>query len=223
MGKKYFFEGKWRAVRTRGQFEEFLSDRGVPYPIRKLLSMMSNGGKFEYRIENDCYVETEHGRFGPKVHAPIPLGSLRGVDGKAPSGEKIQKFARLQGNDLVLTNVITQSDCVDMIVRKVGDNLEKTMTNRLTGTSFVVEMQPLDPLVLRTPQSEEDPVGEKPKPITIRDERRGDLLTFAFFIAYLAFLMYLLKLFVTSLYSQKIPTAAPRPRTHPLVGWFIKS
>ena len=138
--------GKWKAVRTDGEFEKFLLERGVPFPVRKLLGMMNSGGKFEYRLEDESYVELEIGRVSVKRKKAVPLGALQGVDDLAPSGEKIKKYAKMTGDQLLLTNVVggDPEDCVDTVVTRVGDRLYKRMSNRKTGTFFVVQLEPLD-------------------------------------------------------------------------------
>uniref|UniRef100_A0A7S3JWI8 Uncharacterized protein n=1 Tax=Aureoumbra lagunensis TaxID=44058 RepID=A0A7S3JWI8_9STRA len=140
-----FFEGRWRAVKTEGEFEPFLRDRGVPFPIRKMIRLMSNGGKFEFAIKNGAYVETEIGRFSNKVNKPIPLDGKTGINDKSPAGEEIIKYAKIEGENLILTNVMKkdQDDAVDAEVWAEGNGLRKRMTNRKFGTSFTVFLEPL--------------------------------------------------------------------------------
>lgn len=83
--------GKWKTVGEEGSLSGFLSERGVPLPIRKVLELLANGGEFEFSFVDNKFCETEIGLIRNTVKPPLPLDGTP-QDITTPSGTFEQRL-----------------------------------------------------------------------------------------------------------------------------------
>lgn len=130
------FVGTWKSTAQEGDLSKFLTERGVPLPVRKVLELLSTRGEFIFEVKDGKFCETEVGMIKNTVKTPIPLDGTV-VDGTSPAGESTKISCTFEGGVLTITENITDDDAVIQELTMDGDKIRRKFVNKKSGTSFI--------------------------------------------------------------------------------------
>ncbi|KAJ8604453.1 hypothetical protein CTAYLR_000918 [Chrysophaeum taylorii] len=136
------FGGKWQTIKSEGDFNGFLTERGVPLPVRKTLELFTSKATIILGIADGMFLETEVGVLSNTEHPSLPLDGAP-VEAKSPAGDEILKAVKFDGTVVAITET-SKSDPSDVVLHELkleGTTLVRKIVNVKTGTNFTTFLQ----------------------------------------------------------------------------------
>mmetsp|Transcript_11292 Transcript_11292/g.15499 ORF Transcript_11292/g.15499 Transcript_11292/m.15499 type:complete len:142 (-) Transcript_11292:219-644(-) len=133
------FCGNWKSLSATGDMDKFFQERGIPFPIRKILEFLASRGEFIFEIKDADFVETEVGNFKNTVKEPLPLDGTE-VPTIAPDGQKAMTKLVMEDGKMKMVHKMSETDVVIHEFSQNGNNIIRKVINGSTGTFFTVTL-----------------------------------------------------------------------------------